>query len=183
MRGYAAHHHESPLSLPSRGGPETTQADTLVYQRLRELFDEQLRHLQTQNKGNRSMLPCVPGKPRINAGPDGYKGVCDEDLSQWIIDEAQTLKDLADIYMVRTSNHTKNNESLGTINFLFKNDFETCCAKEVKQLRTEAVNRIGPSAKLLTEQSQWEMLFPEEGRYLATLSPDIQSGIMTTLPH
>jgi hypothetical protein len=121
--------------------------------------------------------PCTPGRPRINAGPDGYKGVCDEDLSQWVIDEAQTIKELAKVYVDRMGKSSKgqDGESPSSISFHFTGDYDECCAQEVKQLRVEALARIGPAAKLLKEQQQWEAMFPEERRLSTDLPPDVQA--------
>jgi hypothetical protein len=188
LESYYSHHREAivPTSAASSDKPARAvptagslgSTDELVYRRLRELLSEQL-----QRVANSTGLPCIPGKPRVGPGPDAYKEVCDEDLGQMVIDEAKAIKDLANIYMVRLQNIgiNKNNDSPALVRFSFNNDYNECCAQEVKQLRAAAVTRIGPTAKLVPEQREWERLFPAEASMSDAISPETQTRIRRSL--
>jgi hypothetical protein len=96
--------------------------------------------------------PCA-GKGFLSA----YKNICDGQVGQWIIDEANKISDLAE---ASTKNAVSQNPSPDAVMFFFTNDFKMCCADDIKDLRTEVFRRLGPPAKDSEEASQWERLFP-----------------------
>ena len=46
--------------------------------------------------------------------------------------------------------------------FFFSNAFKECCARDVKDLRTEILRRLGPPAKDPREVDSWKFVFPEQ---------------------
>jgi hypothetical protein len=184
---YARQAHEpiTPTPPVSTGSPDSGQTDTLLYQRLRELFDEQLRRTQNVARSPQSSLPCVPGRPRISTGPDGYKGVCDEDFGQWVIDEAYTIRDLGatcrENLLASGQNKGGFQMSPGIIRFRFSNDFKENYAAELKELRNEAMARLGPLGKHPEEQRHWERVFPAESSFLTELPPEARSQVAQSM--
>jgi hypothetical protein len=159
--------------------------------RLQELGEKFQFILPLSSQANAPTLPCTPGRPRINAGPDGYKGVCDEDLGQWAIEEAKKIAGPADKCVRNQMTIAQNKDKKD--NFTVKQDIEFVSlhfrqwfdAEEstVKQLRNEVVARLGPVAKNPEEQWRWERVFPEERQMPPNTPPEIKERILRSLMH
>ncbi len=119
--------------------------------------------------------PCVPGRPRINAGPDGYRGVCDEDVGAWVIQEAERIGTLGEACIQR---ELQNKADKMVEDFQFRNEFNSCCKQETKELRAEAISRLGPANKSSREQEMWERVFPEDRKDLVALPADMRDKIL-----
>jgi hypothetical protein len=86
-----------------------------------------------------------------------YKNICDGQVGQWIIEEAKKVEGMAKAAM---DNVATENRSASAETFFFTNDFRGCCADDLKDLRTEAFRRLGPTAKDSEEARHWDRLFP-----------------------
>ncbi len=107
----------------------------------------------------KSSSPAVIG-PRLGIGPEAYKEISDEQVGQWAIEEADKIEELAN----RAMNYwggVRAGVSFNAISWRFTNEFNDCCAQDVKELRTEVLRRLGPPAKDPEEIMAWTVLFPE----------------------
>lgn len=132
------------------------------------------------------VTPCIPGRPRINAGPDGYKGVCDEDLAKWVIEEANKIGDGADKCALDLDNAPKlpdfdPTSSYESIRWRFRIAYEGCCLREVKQLRNEATARLGPANTIRQEQALFQELYPEEASSLQEEPPEMLTQTLAVM--
>jgi hypothetical protein len=98
-----------------------------------------------------------PG-PRMGTGPEAYKDLSDEQVGDWIIEEAKKIESMAETTINKPADSSGSRDAN---NFFFGNDFKRCCAQDVKDLRTEALLRLGPPGKDAEEQRYWEYLFRE----------------------
>jgi hypothetical protein len=94
-----------------------------------------------------------PIGPRLGTGPDAYKDISDDQLSQWTTEEADKLYDMAWQHLNVAPIIRKAYEHW------FSADFKSCCAQDVKDLRSELLRRLGPPAKNPAEESTWKMVF------------------------
>jgi len=95
--------------------------------------------------------------PRLGIGPEAYKDVPDEQVGQWAIEEADKIEEMASTYISRSTDAA----TLKAQIWFFSNDFKSCCAQDVKDLRTEILRRLGPPAKDPNENQAWKTLFRE----------------------
>ena len=96
------------------------------------------------------------GGPRLGTGPEAYKDLADDQVGQWAIEEADKIEQMAKQAM---------GDNIGSMRgriWRFTNDFDDCCTQDVKDLRTEILQRLGPPAKDSEEASAWKMLFVNE---------------------
>jgi hypothetical protein len=98
-----------------------------------------------------------PASPRLGTGPDAYKDLTDEQVGQWAIEEGDKIDELASAAMQLP----ELGSSPDAARWFFKNKFNDCCARDVEELRTEILRRLGPPGKDPDEISAWTMLFPQ----------------------
>jgi hypothetical protein len=123
-----------------------------------DLRDVQSRY-QSPTKSHPPLSRGKPCKisPNAGTGADNYKHVCDLDVAQWTIDEAQQLEDAAREVSNRTS-QVRN--SAGVESFLFERLLKPL-GDDLKALRGEVLARLGPNAKDSQEIYRWGKLFPD----------------------
>ncbi|MGC2742602.1 MAG: hypothetical protein WA672_05395 [Candidatus Angelobacter sp.] len=95
---------------------------------------------------------------RIGTGPDAYKDINDAQVGQWAMEEADKISDMAKKCIDDMAAAASRHESIHGPQFFFTNDFKSCCAKDVIELRTEIFNRLGPPAKDPEEESNFSLL-------------------------
>jgi len=102
----------------------------------------------------KSPAPLAIG-PRLGIGPEAYKEISDEQVGQWAMEEADKITELASRSMAERG------MSPNAAIWRFTNEFNDCCAQDLKELRTEILRRLGPPAKDPDEISAWTVVFPE----------------------
>jgi hypothetical protein len=115
-----------------------------------------------------------PASPRLGTGPDAYKQIDDTQLGQWTMEEADKIAEMATAAM--TSNPNVPISANARV-WRFTNDFNDCCAQDVKDLRSEVLRRLGPPAKDTDEIQAWTALFPAM-KYPAA-PQDVNPGMVT----
>lgn len=154
-------HHLTTALAQSQSKRDHENTDTKTQPTASEIAEEVAKKLP---------LPKAPSRdPCLNKGLlEKYKSVCNVELGQWTIDEADKIGNMAQAALVNIYRelHRPEGEGMqGAIRFHFSEDFKRCCAQSVKDLRKEALYRLEPSVKDAEEQTDYEILFPEEGRY------------------
>lgn len=98
----------------------------------------------------------TPKGPRLGTGPDAYKDLTDEQVGQWAIEEADKIEKLA----TRAMDSYRGMSPRVQV-WRFTQEFNDCCAQDVKDLRSELFRRLGPPAKEPDEALAWTVLFLE----------------------
>jgi hypothetical protein len=102
--------------------------------------------------------PALTIGPRLGIGPEAYKDLTDEQVGQWAMEESSKIEKLAtDAYNSNIKTIMGQNAML----WRFTQEFNDCCAQDVKDLRTEILRRLGPEGKDPDEILAWTALFPD----------------------
>jgi hypothetical protein len=107
-----------------------------------------------------SPLPCVIS-PNAGAGGQGYEHICDKDMGQMAIDEANKIEDLTDD---TKTNWMFEGMSLRTKKTdYFDPKFYNCCKPYLPEMRAEVLARLGQTVQDDEEISLWKYVLTSEG--------------------
>ncbi len=112
-----------------------------------------------------------PPTPRLGIGPEAYKDISDEQVGQWAIEEADKISEMASECKSAMLLARQRGGTGDVPKSIFTKNFDDCCAKDVSDLRTEALRRLGPPAKSPKEEEQWAMLTMPRMNGLNMLNP------------
>jgi pimeloyl-ACP methyl ester carboxylesterase len=104
-----------------------------------------------------SPTPSKSNEPRLGVGPDAYKDLSAAQVGQWAMDEADKIEEMA-AHAYDRLGYNRGDAS----RFFFKNDYNDCCAQDVKELRSEILRRLGPPGKDSEEIMRWNELSPAQ---------------------
>ena len=122
------------------------------------------RPVQQDQQGSKPPAPAsVPASvpPPIRRSPhncpgtgnDAYQFCSDDQVGQFAIDEARQIEELA------TSFSNGPHESFGSRSFFFNQKFNECCLTQLKAVRGEMIQRLGPAGNSPEEEEAWRDLF------------------------
>jgi heme/copper-type cytochrome/quinol oxidase subunit 2 len=100
---------------------------------------------------------------RHEPGPEPFRNLPNDQLSRWIIEEADKLNDLANKDIERQKQRgSEPGISVAAKVWVFNHEFWECCAQDLRELRAEIFGRLGPAAKDPNEILQWNALHLSE---------------------
>lgn len=138
---------------------QTTQThQTLSAEQIADAVASKLRTAPHSEPAKPAAKPSAPQIVRLGVGPDAYKDITDLQLIKWVNDEADKIESLAEQAMQPPQNGMSPNAML----WRFNNDFNDCCAQDLKDMRAELLRRLGPKGKDNDEIEEWTALFPAD---------------------
>ncbi len=116
--------------------------------------------------------------PRLGTGPDAYKDIGDATVGGWAIEEADKIQDMAENAIPNILSRPTSSE-FDLMAWDLSRNFQRCCSKDLGDLRSELLRRLGPPARSAEEERLWKPVSDtDDSTYLP-----LPTNLMRYLPY